>query len=157
MVGFLFLIIVFFQTSIQKISSRNVKSELQSYQKNEMEFLKSKKEFREWQKVNSSYFRFTRNFFFRFGKFSAFRRNFEMRLTKNSLHVSGLNYAIEKIDNELVKVMIGFQAKGLYQNLKRFIFEIENIAKIVFFKEIHMTKNKDDLEAKINLEAYFVR
>jgi Tfp pilus assembly protein PilO len=157
LIGFLFLAVVFFHTSIQKISSRNVKAEIQKFKAEETEFLKFKQTYREWQQADSSYARFIQNFLFQFEEFSAFRNNFESLLAENSLKPVGMNYTIENINREIAKVVIKFQAAGSYVSLKRFIFGVEQLSGIVFFRSLEMDRHQDGVQGVFNLEVYFAR
>jgi Tfp pilus assembly protein PilO len=157
LLGFLFLITVFFLSSIEKISTRNIKAEIQKFKENEIEFLILKKAYREWQRADQTYTLFRNDFLFRFNEFSEFRSNFESLLVKNFLDASQLSYNIENLDRDNVKVSIGFQTVGPYKNLKRFIFDIEQQSRIAFVKDIQMTRFKDGVQAKFALEVYFVR
>lgn len=155
--GFLFMAVVVFRTSIQSLSSRNIKSEINMFKTEETEFLKIKKTYREWQQAESSYSRLTRDYLFPFAEFSTFRHNFESFLSRNSLKAVGLDYKIENQPDGIARLIIGFQTAGSYPGFKKFIFDLEQAPEIVFFKEIELDRQKDGVLAKVNLEAYFVR
>ena len=60
------------------------------------------------------------------------------------------------LKNEIEKAVIYFDLEGFYKDIKKFIFEIEKMDKIIIFKNIKLNKTKSHIAGKITLEVYFV-
>ncbi|MCK4836151.1 MAG: hypothetical protein KAT17_05920 [Candidatus Aminicenantes bacterium] len=155
--GFLFLLFVFFQSSIEKISGQNIKIEIQKLKNKEIEFIELKQSHRDWQRVDKIYDRFKRDYLYSFSDFSDFKNDFESLLARIFFKLSPFSYNINNVNQNIVMVSIDFEASGYYKNIKRFIYEIEKKERVVVLKNVELIKEKNRVESKFTLEVYFVR
>jgi Tfp pilus assembly protein PilO len=155
--GFIFLVSVFFQSSIEKISGQNIKTEIQKLKDKEIEFVELKKSYRDWQRVDKIYNRFKRKCLYSFNGFSDFKNDFESLLSRHFFEQSPFSYNIKNVDRNIVMVSIDFKGSGDYRNIKRFLYEIEKRERMVFLKNLELVREKNRVEVKFNLEVYFVR
>lgn len=155
--GCLFLLFVFFQLSMEKISGHNIKTEIQRLKEKEVEFVKLKQDYRDWQRVDEIYDRFTRDYLYAFDDFFSFKTDFESLLRTAFSRVPAFQYDIKNIDRNIVMVAIEFQVQAGYRNIKEFIYEIEKRTRMVFLKKMELGKVNNQVESKLILEAYFAR
>lgn len=155
--GLIFLIFALSHSSIKKFSRGNVRTEIQKLKTMETEFLQLKKSYRDWQQVKKAYDRFKSDYLLSFSKFSEFRGRFESLLRRNQLNASGLGYDITTVNRQIVRVSIGFETVGRYQNLKKMIYEIDQMEQIVFIEGLKIAKVPSGVKAEVNVEVYFVR
>lgn len=155
--GIIFLVFALSHSSIKKFSRGNVRTEIQKLKTMETEFLQLKKTYRDWQQVEKAYDRFKSGYLLPFSKFSEFRGRFESLLRRNQLDASSLDYDITNVNRQIVRVSIGFEAVGRYQNLKRMIYEIDQMEQIVFVEGLKIAKSPSGVKADVNVEVYFVR
>jgi len=155
--GLVFLVFAFSHSSIKKFSRGNIKTEIQKLKSKEIEFLQLKKSYRDWLQVEKSFNRFKSEFLLPFGEFSDFKGRFESLLKRNLLNSSRLGYDIKNVTRQIVRVSIGFETVGRYQNLKKMVHEIEQMDRIIFMKNLKIAKSPEGVEASVVVEAYFVR
>lgn len=155
--GLVFLVFAFSHSSIKKFSRGNIKTEIQKLKSKEIEFLQLKKSYRDWLQVEKSFNRFKSEFLLPFGEFSNFKGRFESLLKRNLLNSAQLGYDIKNVTRQIVRVSIGFEAVGRYQNLKKMVHEIEQMDRIVFMKNLKIAKSPEGVKASVVVEAYFVR
>jgi Tfp pilus assembly protein PilO len=92
-----------------------------------------------------------------YDKFSEFRSELESIFRQNALKSLRKNYKIKNLFDGIVRISLDFKVSGSYREIKRFIFNIEKNNKMVFFKELALSKTKSGILGNFSLEAYFVR
>jgi Tfp pilus assembly protein PilO len=155
--GLIFMVFAFSHSSIKKFSRGNVRTEIQKLRTMETEFLQLKRAYRDWQQVEKAFDRFKSDYLFPFSTFSEFRSRFESQLKSNRLNISGLGYDIKNVTRKIVRVSIGFEAAGRYQNLKKMVYDINQMKQIIFIEGLNLAKSPIGVKADVNMEVYFVR
>jgi len=155
--GLIFLIFAFSHSSIKEFSRGRVKTEIQKLKSMETEFLQQKKAYRDWQQVEKAFTRFKSDYLFPFSTFSEFRSRFESLLRGNRLNTSRLGYDIKNVNRQIVQVSIGFETEGRYQDLKKMVYDIDQMKRIIFIEGMKFVKSPSGIKADVNVEVYFVR
>lgn len=155
--GLVFLIFAFSHSSIREFSRGKMKTEIQKLKSLETEFIQQKKAYRDWQQVEKAFDRFKSDYLFPFSTFSEFRSRFESLLRKNRMNTSRLGYDIKNVNRQIVRVSIGFETEGRYQNLKKMVYEIDQMKQVIFIEGMKIVKSASGIKADINVEVYFAR
>ncbi|MEN8221846.1 MAG: type 4a pilus biogenesis protein PilO [Acidobacteriota bacterium] len=153
-----FLLFSLIYSSAKKSSLKDLTEEKELFEKSEKEFTTLRSSMKDWDNVEREYLEFKDNLVLRFEDFSKFRKNLELAIRKNSLSKNkfGLEYK-RVLGNEFIKVRINMKLKGAYGNLKRFIYDIRKIEKIVYFRSIRMSGSGSGLMGDFKMEVYLVR
>jgi hypothetical protein len=161
LVGLLLLSVVFFlfsfaYTSLETISAQNIQSRLTGVQKNANQ---KKKEYEEWMNFEKNYKKFKDNYLMKSERFDFFKQELQTILRKNGVESAPLKYSIETIFPDVVKISVKFELSGAYENIKRFIHEMENKKEMILFKKVELNKKKtgQTVEGEFVMEVYFVR
>ncbi len=133
-------------TPLKQNSLKNIDLNLKNYQ----ELLKKnrikEKKLKEWNTVESSYQEGKKKYFMKFSEFSKFRNDLNDFFVKLRLNERGLKVGYRKISGgEFIRASIIFKISGNYKNIKRLIFEVLKIDKLVFIKKATLSKQNDDL------------
>ncbi len=159
--GLLILSVVFFlfsfaYTSLETISAQNIQSRLTAVQKNANQ---KKKEYEEWMNFEKNYKKFKDNYLMKSERFDYFKQELQTILRKNGVAFAPLKYSIETIFPDVVKISVRLELNGAYENIKRFILEMENKKEMILFKKIELSKKKtgQNVEGEFVMEVYFVR
>lgn len=162
LVGFFCVSLLFFlfsitYYSIEKISIKRFKSELNDLKNREARFLKLEKSLKEWKKINDTYYKFEKKYLMKFSKFSDFKNELKAFFRSNDLNSFRFEYKIKSLFKGKVEISMDFDLIGSYGNLKKFICKIAKREKMVFFKNIQLKKTKSGIIGKFSMEGYFVR
>ena len=111
----------------------------------------------EWRGIEQTYREFKNTHLYRFAKFPEFRQTLDSLLNRASLRVPRFNYKIRQSLEDIVRVSMDFDVEGAYGNVKRFIHEVEQLERILYFKKVQLSKGPTHIKARISMEAYFVR
>ena len=153
----LFLLFSWGYSSIEEMSSQSWQSEFQKLKGKEKDFFKLEKSIQEWEKIDQFYALFKKEHLMKFDEFPVFRNKLENIIKKNFLDSSRLNFKIQYLRDNIVKVSISFGLKGAYKNIKKFIFNIEQVPQLIFLNETKLSKLKGQVSGKFSMEVYFVR
>jgi hypothetical protein len=151
-----FFLFSFAYTSLETISAQNIQSRLTTVQKNAN---KKKTEYEEWMNFEKNYKKFKDNYLMKSEQFDHFKHELQTILRKNGLDSAPLKYSIETIFSDVVKISVRFELNGAYENIKRFIHEMENKKEMILFKKIELNKKKtgQTVEGEFAMEVYFAR
>jgi len=159
--GVLILSVVFFlfsfaYTSLETISAQNIQSRLTDVQNKAKE---KKKDYEEWMNFEKNYKKFKDNYLMKSEQFDQFKHELQTILRKNGVEFAPLKYSIETIFSDVVKISVRFELSGAYENIKRFIHEMENKKEMILFKKIELNKKRtgQTVEGEFVMEVYFVR
>ena len=154
----LFMLFSFIYSSMKTSSLKDLTVEKELFEKSEKEFITLTNSMKDWDNVEKEYLEFKDKLVLRFEDFSNFRKNLEQVIRQNSLvkQKFGLEYK-RALKNEFIKVKISMKLKGAYENLKKFIYDIRKIEKIVYFRTIRIAGKNSPLTGDFNLEVYLVR
>ncbi len=154
----IFLFFSFIYSSVKTSSLKDLTEEKELFEKSEKEFVLLKNNMKDWENVEREYIGFKDNLVLRFEDFSNFRKNLEMLIRQNSLLKKkfGLEYK-KALNNEFIKVKIVMKLGGTYENLKKFIYDIRKIEKIVYFRTIKISGASPGLTGDFSMEVYLVR
>ena len=143
--------------SIEKLSIKKFKSRSEDIKNREAKFLKLKKSFKEWGKIEYTYSKFEKKYLMNFKEFSKFKNELKIFFRDNDLNSFRFEYKIKSLFKGKVRVSIDFDLIGSYENLKKFIFEIAKKEEMVFFKNVQLKKIKSNIMGNFSMEGYFVR
>jgi Tfp pilus assembly protein PilO len=153
----LFLLFSWGYSSIEEMSSQSLQAEFQELKRKEKDFFKLEKSVKEWEKIDQFYALFKKEHLMKFDQFPDFRNKLEKIVKKNFLDSSRLNFKINYLKDNIVRVSISFGLKGTYKNIKKFIFDIEHVPQLIFLNETKLSKVKGLVSGKFSMEVYFVR
>ena len=158
LLSFIFMFFSFAYSSIESISIKNLDKKMNDFRETEKNTSDLEKLSKEWKNIEKSYLKFKNEFLIRLEDLSEFRNELQSLARRNSLRILNIRFQyIPVIRNEVEKAVINLDLEGFYGNMKKFIFEIEEKDKIVFFNSIKMGKTKTNIIGKFVLEVYFVR
>jgi len=154
----LFLLFSLVYSSVKTSSLKDLTEERELFEKSEEDFRRLKNNMKDWDNVENEYLEFKNKRILRFEDFSKFRSNLELIFRRHNLEKKkfGLEYK-GAMNNEYIKVKIQMRLNGRYESLKRFIYDIRNMEKTVFFKFIRIFGAESDLTGNFNMEVYLVR
>lgn len=153
----LFLVISLGYTSLEKISAQSLDDRMQELQNKEVEFSKLEQKGEEWQNIDQTYEQFKTDFLLQYEKFSDFRNQLESIFQTNMLTSERKNYRINNLPGGIVRVTLDFNLTGSYRDIKKFLYTIEEDQRMVFLKNVSLTKTKNGVIGNFAMEAYFVR
>ncbi len=156
-VSLLFFLFSLTYYSIENISIKRFKSELNDLKNREAKFLKLEKSLKEWEKIGGTYSKFEKKYLIEFSKFSDVKNELKIFFRNNDLNSFRFEYKIKSLFKGKVEISMSFDLIGSYKNLKKFIFEIAKREEMVFFKNIQLNKTKSNIKGKFSMEGYFVR
>jgi hypothetical protein len=156
MLSVLFFLFSFGYTSLETISAQNIQSRLMEVQKRANEW---EKEHEEWMNVGDKYKRFKDEYMLKSERFDHFKQELQTILRKNGLGFAPLKYNITTMFFDMVKISIKIELNGAYENIKRFIHEMENKKEMILFRNIELNKTKTGptVEGEFVVEVYFAR
>lgn len=155
--SFLFLLFSWGYSSVEGISSQNLHSEFQELKSKEKDFYKLEGLLKEWEEIGKFYSRFKQDFLMKFDEFPNFRNDLEKIFKENNLDSSQLNFKIQNLRDNILRVSIVFGLSGTYKNIKKFFFDIENNPHLIFLNDAKLSKSKSEITGKFSMEVYFVR
>ena len=156
-ISLLFFLFSLTYYSIEKISIKKFKSRSEDIKNSEAKFLKLRKSFKEWENIDDTYSKFEKKHLIKFSKFSDFKNELKSFFRNNDLNSFRFEYRIKSLFKGKVEISMCFDLTVSYENLKKFIFEIEKKEEMVFFKNIRLKKIKSNIMGKFSMEGYFVR
>ena len=155
--SFLFLLGAGFYTTIGTPSKAEIDRRFANIKHRQQTVGELESSLAEWRGIEQTYRDFKSTHLYRFGKFPEFRQTLDSLLNRSSLRVSRFNYKIRQSLEDVVRVSMDFDVEGTYGNVKRFIHDIEQLEKILFFKKVELGKESTNIRGRISMEAYFVR
>lgn len=151
-----FFLFSFAYTSIETISAKNIQAELIKKQDEAKEL---SLEHGEWMNVEEEYKGFKDNYLMKSERYTGFKQELQTTFRKYGLRSGPLKYKINNFFFDVTQITISGRLTGTYDNIKRFVFEIESKKEMVLFKKIRLSKKKIDLpiEGEFAMEVYFVK
>lgn len=164
--GLLVFSVVFFlfsfgYTSLESITAQSAQSRLEETRGKAKQLEGTSKE---WLDIETTYAGFKDLYLMRSDIYNRFKQDLEMLVRKNGVNNSRFTYQYKSIFPDVVKIIVTTQMSGAYENIKRFIYDLENFkdqekTKMVLIKKIKLEKmqNSNMVEGELTMEAYFVK
>jgi Tfp pilus assembly protein PilO len=151
-----FFLFSFAYTSLETMSAQNIQSRLDELQQ---KVERQRKDYEEWKNVEQEYNSFKENYLVNSERFDGFKQDVQMAFRKNGVTFSRLEYGIKSMFSDVVKISVKSEFTGSYQNIKRFIYDMENKKEIVLFRKLQLGKKKGEtvVEGELAMEVYFVK
>ncbi|MDQ1353479.1 MAG: Type 4a pilus biosis protein PilO [Acidobacteriota bacterium] len=156
-----FFLFSFGYTSLESITAQSAQSRLEETRGKAKQLEVTSKE---WLDIETSYSGFKDLYLMKSDVYSRFKQDLEMLARKNAVNNSRFTYQYKSIFTDVVKITVNTQMSGAYENIKRFIFDLENFkdqekTKIVLIKKVKLEKMKNGnmVEGELTMEAYFVK
>ncbi|HLP48945.1 MAG TPA: hypothetical protein VK469_23595 [Candidatus Kapabacteria bacterium] len=156
-----FFLFSFSYTSIETMSAQSAQSRLEETR------LKAKgleETTKEWLNIENTYSAFKDVYLLKAEMYNRFKQDLEMLTRKNGVGSSRFSYQYKSIFPDIVKIIVFTEVSGSYENIKRFIYDLENFKdqekiKMVLFKSIKLDKmkNSEMVEGELTMEVYFVK
>ncbi len=156
-VGFAFFLFSLGYTSLETMSAQSVQERLAKEVKLELEWRTIHDD---WDDVKNTFATFKKKYLIESEQFNTFKQQLQSLAMKNRLGGVKIDYNIHSQYSDVVKISFKLNVTGAYENLKRFIFDIESREEMIFFKRIELSKDKvamNRVKGILALEAYFVR
>ena len=153
-----FLMFSVVYSSIKTSSLKDLSGEKERFEKTRNKYSELRDRMKDWENVENEYLEFKDKYILRFGEFSTFRKNLELLISRNSL--SNIQFRIEykkALRNEFIKVNINLKLAGKYANLKKFIYDIVRMDKMVYFQSIRLSGSGPGVSADLNMGVYLVK
>lgn len=164
--GLLVLSVVFFlfsfgYTSLESMAAQSTQSQLEQLQEKTRKLEETNKE---WTEIDQTYSNFKQDHLLDSEIFNRFKQDLQMMARKNGLGIPRMGYVFKSVFADVVKIIINIEAAGAYENIKRFIYDVENFkvqdkVRMVLFRKIHLNKMKNSnvVEGELSVEVYFVK
>ncbi|MCX6582265.1 MAG: hypothetical protein NT166_19000 [Candidatus Aminicenantes bacterium] len=164
--GLLVFSIVFFlfsfgYTSLESITAQSAQSRLEETRGKAKELEGTSKE---WLDIENTYAGFKDLYLLKSEIYNRFKQDLETLAGKNGVGSSRFTYQYKSIFPDVVKIIVVCQVSGAYENIKRFIYDLENFKdqekiKMVLIKKIKLDKMKNSnlVEGELAMEVYFVK
>lgn len=166
----IYILLVFFMLSLCtfifstiyspfKVNSlKNIDLKFKDYSDLKQNLKKLEKKYSDWKKIESEYHSGKNKFYMRFDGFSKFRRNLKSNFNKFGLDENGLKVDYKKIlKGEFIRSSVKFQISGSYEKIKKMIFELQKIDKLIFIKNLRIfRRNGNRIFCSILLEVILV-
>ncbi len=157
-ISLVLLLVSFIYSSVKTTSLKDLTEEKQLHEISEKKFMTLKNKMKDWENVEKEYLEFKDNMVLKFEDFSNFRKNLELLINRNSISKKSFRIEYKKaLKNEYIKVNITMKLTGNYESLKKLLYEIGKIGKIVFFRSVKMTGSGSDIMGNFKMEVYLVR
>ena len=156
--GVAFFLFSFAYTSIETMSAQSTQARLEELQERENELGTT---FRAWTEIDLTYTAFKENYLVKVEQFNRLKQDLQTLSRKNGLGNARFNFKYKSTISGIVKLSVGVELVGSYENIKRFLFDIENFkvdnsVKMILFKRIDLNKMKSGtmIEGVVTMEAY---
>lgn len=156
--GVAFFLFSFAYTSLETMSAQSTQARLEELQEREKNLGTSSKA---WTEIDLTYTAFKENYLVKVEQFNRLKQDLQMLSRKNGLGNARFNFKYKSMISGIVKLSVGVELVGSYQNIKRFLFDIENFkvdnnVKMILFKRIDLNKMKSGtmIEGVVTMEAY---
>ncbi len=156
-----FFLVSYAVTSLETMSAQTAQSRLQELRRTEKTLGGTSKE---WTEIDNTYSAFKEDYLMKSVTLDRFKQDLQMLSRKNRLGNARFNYKFKFIFSDVVQISVNVEMAGSYENIKRFIFDIENFKaadklKMVLLKKVELNKKitSNIVEAELAMEVYFVK
>lgn len=156
-----FFLFSFGYTSMETITAQSAQSKLEQIRE-EAKGLKDTS--KEWLDIENTYSSFKDVYLLKSERYNQFKQDLDMLTRRNGIGITRTTYQYKSIFPDVVKIIVFTQITGPYENIKHFIFELENFSaqekpKMILFKTLKLKKMKDNtmVEGELTMEVYFVK
>jgi Tfp pilus assembly protein PilO len=156
-----FFLFSFGYTSLESMTAQSAQSRLEELRDKAKELEETNKE---WAEIDQTYSIFKKDHLLNSEIYNRFKQDLQMLARKNRLGIPRLVYKFKSVFSDVVKIIISVEAAGAYENIKRFIYDVENFKmqdkiRMVLFRKVHLNKMKNSnvVEGKLSMEVYFVK
>lgn len=152
--GIAFFLFSFAYTSLESMSAQNVQSRLEELRR---QVKQQSQAYEQWINVEKEYDQFKSDYMMKADQFDAFKHQLQNAFRKNGLKFSRLDYSFKSKFSDVVTIFVGSEFSGTYENIKRFLFEMESKDKLVLLKRIELNKSSQGnlVEGELAMEVYF--
>lgn len=156
-----FFLFSFGYTSMETITAQSAQSKLEEI-RGKAEGLKETS--KEWLEIENTYSSFKDVYLLKSEMYNQFKQDLDMLTRRNGIGSTRTTFQYKSIFPDVVKIIVFTQVSGPYENIKHFIYDLENFKaqeklKMVLFKKIKLNKMKDNtmVEGELTMEVYFVK
>lgn len=156
-----FFLFSFGYTSLESITAQSAQSRLEETRVKAKQLEETSKE---WLDIENTYAGFKDLYLMKSDIYNRFKQDLEMLVRKNGVNNSHFTYKYKSIFPDVVKIIVATELSGAYENIKRFIYDLENFkdqekTKMLLIKKIKLDKMKNSnmVEGELTMEAYFVK
>ncbi len=157
-VGVAFFLFSFAYTSLETMSAQSTQARLEELQEKERTLGTT---FKEWTEIDLTYTAFKENYLVKVEKFNRLKQDLQMLSRKNGLGNARFSFKYKSMLSGILKLSVIVERAGSYENIKRFLFDIEkfkieNNVKMILLKKIDLKKMKSGtiIEGVLKMEAY---
>lgn len=157
-VGVAFFLFSFAYTSLETMSAQSTQARLEELQQREKTLGTT---FKEWTEIDLTYTAFRENYLVKVETFNRLKQDLQMLSRKNGLGNARFGFKFKSMLSGIVKLSVTVELVGSYENIKRFLFDVENFRidnniKIILLKKIDLKKMKSGpmIEGVLTMEAY---
>lgn len=156
--GVIFTVYSFVYTSYESISAVGVNDKLQEFEENEKELLNVEQSYKDWKNIEGEYQKYKDDYLISFDKLSVWREDLISTIRRHSLEEDKLSFKYNSFKGtDIGMVSIDLGLTGTYAGIKHFVHDIENQPKVVFIKNLSLSKAGSAVRGKFSLEVYFVQ
>lgn len=146
-----------FLASYKSYTVVNIYKKIEKLKNLEQGYKGLKEQYNAWKNVKVDCNKFLKRRFISIDEFDKFKQDLQKQLENNSLSVFNIKYNLKRMKYKQKRVSIIIKLKGTYTNIKRLIYDFENLDTIVYFSKIDINKCKDELiSGTLVMEVYFV-
>lgn len=144
--------------SIESVSASGLNEKFEEYKAEKQKAHDMEKTHDNWLNIEKIVTQFNQDYFFSMDEFGKFRRELQEILGKNRLSTrQEIGYYFRQT-RFYIPVEIKFTAVGSYTDIKQFIYEINNMPKIILVKRLGFNrKSAQQISVQFTLEVYIVR
>lgn len=157
-VGIAFFLFSFAYTSLETMSAQSTQARLEELQEQEQTLGAT---FKEWTEIETTYTAFRDNYLVEVEKFNRLKQDLQMLSRKNGLGNARFSFKYKSMLSGILKLSVSIELVGSYENIKRFLFDIENFQidnniKMLLLRRIDLKKMKAGtmIEGVLKMEAY---
>ncbi len=156
--GVVFFLFSFAYTSLETMSAQSTQARLEELQEKEKNLGTT---FKEWTEIDRTYTAFKENHLVKVETFNRLKQDMQMLSRKNGLGNARFSFKYKSMLAGVLKLSVSVELVGSYENIKRFLFDIENFKiennlKMILVKRIDLKKMKSGtmIEGILKMEAY---
>lgn len=125
-----------------------------AFRQQEGEFRTVSAEYAEWRKLPEALQEFRKERIISMDDFRLFRDKLNACLDNNGFGGTNISFQFGAVQNRMQRVTIGFTLNGGYRELKKFIYDMEQVPKMHFFDRIVFNNGGETVTAGFTMEAY---
>lgn len=144
----------FVYVSFKDLARQQRLNAFQDFERQEKELRALENEYREWQELPDALKKFHERHILSLDAFAAFRVELDSCLAANQLQPPSIDISFGKSRDNIKRVGMKFSLTSSYQNLKKFVFDMEGKSKMHFIRSLTMAASGNAVRCSITLEVY---